>query len=173
MLSRSSARAGSVFRRPLLGAPLLCAPATHRSLSLWPSAPTTPPPAIAEASAPIPPTWTELTAPLTLPAPTFFEPASTLLLAVPPALGLSYVAFIPLMTLLIRGGSTLPLTLWQRARTQRYQEVVLPAVKKEQARVALETRNECRREGKSYEEYQKVFAKRVRSVARVRRSHTR
>ncbi|ORY83517.1 hypothetical protein BCR35DRAFT_331167 [Leucosporidium creatinivorum] len=169
MLPRSSL-ASSAFRRPVvLPLPLLRPPTLvpqARSFSLWPSAPT--PEASSSASPTLtPPSLTELTAPLHLPSPTFFDSASTILLSLPPSLGLSYVAFIPLVTLLIRGGSTLPLTLWQRKRTRRYQEKVLPEIRKRQEILALEVRDSCRRAGKSFEEYKKEYAKRAKKEASI------
>lgn len=56
----------------------------------------------------------------------------------------------------------MPLTLWQRKRTRRYQEKVLPEIRKRQEILALEVRDSCRRAGKSFDEYKKEYAKRVR-----------
>lgn len=137
-------------------------PATHRrAFSLWPSAPSTEPESAQDTVDPPPPTMSELSTPLSLPDPTFWEPASTALLSLPPALGVSYALFIPLLTLVIRGSLTLPLTLWQRARTRRFANVVMPLLRREQTKISFETRDECRRAGKSFEEYQETYKKRV------------
>ncbi|KAK4051772.1 hypothetical protein OIO90_004596 [Microbotryomycetes sp. JL221] len=144
-------------------------------MSLWPSAqPVSPPhesielPAHGSSSIPPikPPSIAEMTTPLSLPPPTFFEPAATVLLSLPPTLHLSYALFIPLWTLLIRSTTTLPLTLWQRSRTKRFQDKVMPLIRQAQARISFETRDECRRAGKSYEEYQKEFQKRAKAEAK-------
>lgn len=92
---------------------------------------------------------------------TFFEPASNILLALPPTLGLSYAAFIPIATIAIRLCTTLPITLWQRRRTRRLVEKVMPLVREGQRKLSLECRDECRRKGMSFEQYQEVFKKRV------------
>ncbi|KAK4047620.1 hypothetical protein OIV83_005278 [Microbotryomycetes sp. JL201] len=142
-----------------------------RLLSLWSSAAPT-----SEPSTPVPPvrppSIAEMTTPLSLPPPTFFEPASTVLLSLPPSLHLSYALFIPLWTLLLRSSTTLPLTLWQRARTRKFADKVLPLIRQAQHRISLQTRDECRRAAKSYEEYQKEFQKRAKAEAkRIARQH--
>ncbi|GAA5841317.1 hypothetical protein JCM11251_001623 [Rhodosporidiobolus azoricus] len=180
MLSRSSSslRRGAVAPllrsapSPTAYSPTLPRPSA-RAFSLWPSSSssstTAPPSALPDAasppSPPLKPTLSDLFSPTSLPDPTFFEPASSLFLSLPPALHLSYAAFIPLFTLFYRSTTTLPITLWQRRRTRKFTEVVLPLVRKEQGRIALETRDECRRAGKSYEEYQKVFEKKAKTAA--------
>ncbi|GAA5826415.1 hypothetical protein JCM3770_004697 [Rhodotorula araucariae] len=93
------------------------------------------------------------------------EPLSGVFLSLPPALSLSYAAFIPLFTLLYRSTTTLPIVLWQRRRTRRFADVVMPLLRKEQGRIALETRDECRRAAKSYDEYQAVFKKKAKKAA--------
>ncbi|GAA6038133.1 hypothetical protein JCM8097_007563 [Rhodosporidiobolus ruineniae] len=172
MFAQSSSR--TLLRRSLAGAsrppppiplPLL---AHSRAFSLWPTSSASPAPS-PEAPplppAPVKPTLTDLFGPTSLPDPTFFEPLSAVFLSLPPSLSLSYATFIPLFTLFYRSTTTLPVTLWQRRRTRRFTDVVLPLVKREQGRIALETRDECRRAGKSYEEYQQVFQKRAREAA--------
>lgn len=149
-------------------------PVHYRTLSLWPksspaAASTEPNHVDTSLTAaqdqpvlpPVKPTWAELSTPSSLPDPTFFEPASAVLLSLPPSLGISYALFIPLLTLVIRGTFTLPLTLWQRARTRRFADVVMPLLRREQSRISFETRAECRRAGKSFEEYQETYKKRV------------
>lgn len=147
-------------------APLPFAPAaaTHRSFSLWPGAKSDDAATAAAPATPVKPSLLDLVAPTSLPDPTFFEPVSAVFLSLPPALSLSYAAFIPLFTLFYRSTTTLPVVLWQRKRTRKFTDVVLPLLRREQGRIALETRDECRRAGKSYEEYQKVFQKKVRSL---------
>ncbi|KAM0789979.1 hypothetical protein ACM66B_005311 [Microbotryomycetes sp. NB124-2] len=144
-----------------------------RFLSLWSSGtPVSAPPAEASPPPVKPPSIAEMTTSLNLPPPTFFEPASTVLLSLPPSLHLSYALFIPLWTLLLRSSTTLPLTLWQRARTRRFAEKVLPLIRQAQHRISLQTRDECRRAGKSYEDYQKEFLKRAKAEAKqIARQH--
>ncbi|BGP41634.1 Cytochrome c oxidase assembly protein cox18, mitochondrial [Rhodotorula kratochvilovae] len=138
--------------------------AAHRSFSLWPSS-TAPADAPAEPAAPVKASLMDLSAPASLPDPTFLEPLSGVFLSLPPALSLSYAAFIPLFTLFYRSTTTLPIVLWQRKRTRRFADVVMPLLRREQGRLALETRNKCRREGKSYEEYQALFKKKAKKAA--------
>ncbi|GAA5978310.1 hypothetical protein JCM11641_004650 [Rhodosporidiobolus odoratus] len=127
--------------------------------------PPPPDPVPATPSVPVKPVLTDLFAPTSLPDPTFFEPLSAVFLALPPTLSLSYAAFVPLFTLFYRSATTLPITLWQRRRTKRFAEVVMPLVRRKQAEIALQTRDECRRAGKTYEEYQKVFKKKAKEAA--------
>ncbi|GAA6025553.1 hypothetical protein JCM11491_000053 [Sporobolomyces phaffii] len=89
-----------------------------------------------------------------IPDPTFLEPLSAAFLSLPPAWAVSYAAAIPLLTVVYRTCTTLPVVLWQRRRTHRFATLVLPRLRRDQARLALETRDECRRAGKSYPEYQ-------------------
>lgn len=124
------------------------------------AAPPIPSPA-ADPAPPAKPVLSDIFAPDSLPDPTFFEPLSNALLSMPSSLSLSYLAFIPIATIIYRTLLTLPFNIWQRRRIARFANDVLPLVKKEQARIALETRADCRRAGKSYEEYQKEFQKRV------------
>jgi len=164
---------GAPLRRALVGAgprPRLASPAPraftplfapHRALSLWPLS-TPPSPTPDEPPAPPgKPSLADLSTPASLPDPTFLEPLSAAFLSLPPSLSLSYAAFIPLFTLFYRSTTTLPIVLWQRRRTRRFADVVMPLLRREQGRLALETRDECRRAGKSYEEYQEVFKKKV------------
>lgn len=153
--------------RPRLAspAPRAFAPvfAQHRSFSLWP---TSTPAAPAPEAAPVKPSLMDLSAPTSLPDPTLFEPLSAAFLSLPPSLSLSYAAFIPLFTLFYRSTTTLPIVMWQRRRTRRFADLVMPLLRREQGRLALETRDECRRAGKTFEEYQAVFKKKVRPLAR-------
>ncbi|GAA5856153.1 hypothetical protein JCM8547_003006 [Rhodosporidiobolus lusitaniae] len=170
MLVRTPARTLLRAQRPHLASSL--APAFNsssaRAFSLRTSSSSSSPPeptASAASTPPAKPVLSELFGPTSLPDPTFFEPLSALFLSLPPAVSLSYATSIPLFTLLYRSTTTLPITLWQRRRTRRFAEVVMPLLKKEQGRIALETRDECRRAGKSYEEYQEVFKKKAKKAA--------
>ncbi|GAA5911928.1 hypothetical protein JCM8208_002859 [Rhodotorula glutinis] len=155
--------------RPRLAspAPRAFAPvfAQHRSFSLWPASTRPPVPDDAPATAPVKPALLDLSAPTSLPDPTVFEPLSAAFLSLPPTLSLSYAAFIPLFTLFYRSTTTLPIVMWQRRRTRRFADVVMPLLRREQGRLALETRDECRRAGKTYEEYQAVFKKKAKKAA--------
>ncbi|GAA5977012.1 hypothetical protein JCM10908_004821 [Rhodotorula pacifica] len=115
-------------------------------------------------SAPTKPSLLDLTQPSSLPDPTLFEPLSAAFLSLPPTLSLSYAAFIPLFTILYRSCTTLPVTFWQRARIRRFRDVATPVLKRELGKVALETRAECRRAGKSFEEYQAEYKKRAKKL---------
>lgn len=97
-------------------------------------------------------------------APTLLQPLSTYLVELPPALALSYAVFIPLATLALRTSLTLPTTLWQRARTRKFAEVVMPEIRIAQERARFDVRRECRAAGLDYEQYQVAFKKRVRST---------
>lgn len=108
-------------------------------------------------------------APSALPDPTILEPLSAAFLSLPPTLSLSYAAFIPLFTVLYRTCTTLPVTFWQQARIRRFRDLATPVLKRELAKVALETRAECRRAGKSFEEYQAEYKKRVGSCTPIDR----
>ncbi|KWU42532.1 hypothetical protein RHOSPDRAFT_35976 [Rhodotorula sp. JG-1b] len=103
-------------------------------------------------------------APSALPDPTILEPLSAAFLSLPPTLSLSYAAFIPLFTVLYRTCTTLPVTFWQQARIRRFRDLATPVLKRELAKVALETRAECRRAGKSFEEYQAEYKKRAKRM---------
>lgn len=90
-----------------------------------------------------------------------FEPISSTLLSIPPSLALSYAIGIPLLTLFIRTTTTLPLTLWQRSRTRKFEEVVMPLIQRAQVISEIEVRAECRKANKTYEEYQAIHKIRV------------
>ncbi|GAA5871440.1 hypothetical protein JCM1840_002895 [Sporobolomyces johnsonii] len=137
-------------RAPRPPFPLAFTAFPRRDFSLWPSSPEPQP------APPVKPSLADFVPPAALPAATYLEPLTTVFLSLPPALSLSYAAFIPLFTVFYRSITTTPITLWQRRRTRKFAEVVMPEVRSAQARIALETRDECRRAGKSYEEYQKA-----------------
>lgn len=97
-------------------------------------------------------------------APTFFQPLSTLLLAFPPLVGLSYAVFIPLLSFSLRLATSYPIALWQRSRTRKFASVVVPEIKAAQEIARDQLRDQCRRAGKSYEEYERLFKARVSPV---------
>ncbi|KAL8292915.1 hypothetical protein RQP46_000609 [Phenoliferia psychrophenolica] len=110
--------------------------------------------------------------PLLAHTPTLLEPLSAALLALPPSLGLSYALFLPLATILLRTTTTLPIMLWQRKRTRKFAEVVMPLIRQAQQTASLEVRDESRRKGKSYEEYLSAFTARTKAEAkRLIREH--
>lgn len=75
-------------------------------------------------------------------------------LALPHTLGIaSYAVTIVLLTLLLRCSITVPVTIWQRKRVKRVQDLVVPAAKQWLASAKYSLRAEYRRAGKSYEEY--------------------
>lgn len=89
--------------------------------------------------------------------PTFFTPISDALLS----LSSNYVALIPLYTIAFRLLTTLPVTIWQRRRTRKFSEDIVPIIKLQQATTERRVREECRQRRASFEEYQKEFKKRV------------
>ncbi|SCZ88769.1 BZ3500_MvSof-1268-A1-R1_Chr10-3g03082 [Microbotryum saponariae] len=148
----------------LLPGPSLVA---SRAFSLWPSQshatpsslpietiPSPPPP-------PRPPTMSELSMPSSLPDPTLWEPLSTLLVSLPATLHLTWPLFIPLLTLLIRSSSMVPLQLWQRRQMRRFATVIRPRLKGVHERLALGLRDSSRRKGLSYEQYEQEYKKAV------------
>ncbi|KAL1406185.1 peroxin [Vanrija albida] len=83
---------------------------------------------------------------------------SDLILNTPtPSYGLSIIA----LTLALRFGITLPFTLWQRARVRKNREIIVPAMKKINDRLAVALVPEARRQGWSYEQYKKELKKRL------------
>lgn len=143
--------------------PVLASPYRSFSLSATPSTTGASTETAAIEPPPTKPSLLDLTAPNVLPDPTLFEPLSAAFLSLPPTLSLSYAAFVPLFTILYRSCTTLPVTFWQQARIRRFRDLATPVLKRELAVVALETRADCRRAGKSFEEYQAEYKKRVRS----------
>ncbi|TKA52626.1 hypothetical protein B0A53_04636, partial [Rhodotorula sp. CCFEE 5036] len=139
--------------------PVLAAP--YRSFSAGPASSPGEPPAAVQKPPPLI-DWGQ--APSALPDPTILEPLSAAFLSLPPTLSLSYAAFIPLFTILYRTCTTLPVTFWQQARIRRFRDLATPVLKRELGKVALETRAECRRAGKSFEEYQAEYKKRAKRM---------
>ncbi len=86
-----------------------------------------------------------------------------LLHPLPTPSGPSYAITIILVTLLVRTTTTLPTTLWSRARGRRLREEVKPKMEIVNARLAIEVMKECRRAGLGYDTYKVELKKRVRS----------
>ncbi|GAA6023619.1 hypothetical protein JCM8202_005830 [Rhodotorula sphaerocarpa] len=144
--------------------PVLASPYRSFSLSATPSTTGASTETAAIEPPPTKPSLLDLTAPNVLPDPTLFEPLSAAFLSLPPTLSLSYAAFVPLFTILYRSCTTLPVTFWQQARIRRFRDLATPVLKRELAVVALETRADCRRAGKSFEEYQAEYKKRAKAM---------
>ncbi|KDE06793.1 hypothetical protein MVLG_02832 [Microbotryum lychnidis-dioicae p1A1 Lamole] len=154
----------------LLPGPSLVA---SRAFSLWPSQsnatpsplpietlPSPPPPP------PRPPTMSELSMPTSLPDPTLWEPLSTLLVSLPATLHLTWPLFLPLLTLLIRSSSMIPLQLWQRRQMRRFATVIRPRLKGVHESLALNLRDSSRRKGLSYEQYEQEYKKASKEATR-------
>ncbi|EPQ27485.1 uncharacterized protein PFL1_05023 [Pseudozyma flocculosa PF-1] len=84
-------------------------------------------------------------------APTLHSLADTLHITGPYAHAISIFA----LAFAVRTVFTLPMTLWQRRRTQRMTELVVPEWTAYKASAPTVVRARCRRAGKSYEEFQK------------------
>ncbi|GAA5966507.1 hypothetical protein JCM3765_007593 [Sporobolomyces pararoseus] len=157
MILRSNNLGTSLLRRPRRGGHIPLQTTIRQFSSDSPSPQSLPPP--------VKPSLSDFLPPASIPDPTLLEPLSTLFLSLPPSLSLSYATFIPLLTIFYRSLTTLPVVLWQRKRTRRFTELVIPRLKKQQMELALKTRDECRRLGKSYQEYQTTFKKRAKTLA--------
>ncbi|KAM0754053.1 hypothetical protein T439DRAFT_378147 [Meredithblackwellia eburnea MCA 4105] len=142
-----------------------------RSFSLWPTAapsPTLSSPSVPVEAPPEPDTMQQSVASqITTIEPTFFEPFSQAFLSLPPALGISYALLIPFATIIVRTTTTLPISLWQRARTRYFANTVMPLVRNAQTVARYQVRDECRRANKSYEEYEKAFKAKATELARA------
>lgn len=77
----------------------------------------------------------------------------------------SYSVSVVLLVLALRAGFTLPVNLWQRRRSDRMQDIVVPKMEAWalQARETLRAR--CRKQGKSYEEYVEIYKEAVGASA--------
>lgn len=82
------------------------------------------------------------------------------LLHLPPSAH-SYAISIAIVTVLLRSCITLPAALWQRARTRRMVELVVPEWEKLKEELPRLVAKRCRKERKSYEEYEKTLKKEV------------
>lgn len=134
-----------------------------RSLSLWPTTTAPPPPPTPEPTFDVSTTLATSPdlSPILTQTSSVLEPLSAALLSLPPALGLSYALFLPVATFLLRSTTTLPIIMWQRARTRKFAEVVMPEIRKAQQAASLQVRDGSRRAGKSYDEYHVAFTAKV------------
>lgn len=148
-----------------------------RSISSWSSSDSTSTPSSSEsfidevASTPSPSTsffddfaTTSSSSEIVAHIPAFWEPFSSAILTAPPHLALSYALALPIFTLLLRASTTLPITMWQRGRTRRFEMIVMPKIREAQVIAEFELRSQCRRAGKSFDEYKAAYKKRVRPL---------
>lgn len=73
----------------------------------------------------------------------------------------SYALTIVCLTFVLRAGLTLPTTLWQRRRMARVREIIGPEMKRKNDELAPLVARQSRKDGLSYEEYQKRLKKEV------------
>lgn len=85
------------------------------------------------------------------------DPIVTLLLSSPLPAGLT----ILLITFAFRSAVTLPATLWQRRRVQRTKDIIRPAMKELNERLAGVVAKQCRAKGIDYEGYKKELKSQV------------
>lgn len=156
--------------RPALSASLLARPQSRRSFAS--TAPTASPPTFAEAGpAPAAASQQAVVEPVANVAgsfefldpwvPTIHNLAETLHLSGPHAHVLSIVA----LAFTLRTVVTLPITLWQRGKTRKLADHVLPEWNKMKEEIPLAVRARCRRSGKSYEEFNLEVKKEVSARA--------
>lgn len=69
----------------------------------------------------------------------------------------TYAGSVVLLVLALRSTFTLPVNLWQRRRTDRMQQLVMPKMNAWALQAREELRKKCRRQGKSYEEYVAIY----------------
>lgn len=74
----------------------------------------------------------------------------------------AYALAIAITTVLLRSAVTLPITLWQRRRTRRMVQLVAPQWAQLKQTLPISVAKRCRKEGKSYEAYEKELQKEVR-----------
>jgi membrane protein insertase Oxa1/YidC/SpoIIIJ len=86
------------------------------------------------------------------------DPLANLLLASPLPAWVTIIA----LTLCVRTGITLPVTLWQRRRMLREAQEVRPRMKEINEKLAVVVARESREKGLGYEEYKKNLKARVR-----------
>ncbi|SCV73622.1 BQ2448_6052 [Microbotryum intermedium] len=133
-----------------------------RSFSSWSSpspSPSNPSTSVPIEAIPSTPPRPSTLSELSLPDPTLWEPLSTLLVSLPPSLHLTWPLFIPLLTLLLRSSSMIPLQLWQRRQMRQFALVIRPELKHVHEKLALSLRDRSRRKGLSYEQYQHEYKK--------------
>ena len=70
-------------------------------------------------------------------------------------------ATIILLTILVRGGITFPVSIWQRRRAWRTREKVQPEMKRLNEELARTLARDMRREGKSWDEYKRELKSQV------------
>lgn len=100
--------------------------------------------------------------------PTIHNLADTLHLSGPHAHALS----IFILAFAVRTAVTLPVTLWQRAKTKKLTEHVLPEWEAMKEQIPLAVRVRCRRAGKSYEEFEAEVRKELKEkLADLLRKH--
>lgn len=87
----------------------------------------------------------------------FFDPIVSVLLSSPLPAGLTII----LLTFFFRSAVTLPATIWQRRRIQKTKEIVRPAMKALNERMAGVVARECRAKGIDYEGYKKELKNQV------------
>lgn len=97
--------------------------------------------------------------------PSLVDTVHSLLLSVPLPAGYTII----LLTLLVRTGVTLPVTLWQRARARRTREIIVPEMKRLNDELAGPVARECRKAGMGYEEYKRELKRQVSPVRVGRR----
>lgn len=78
----------------------------------------------------------------------------------------AYVISIILATIAMRTTITLPLTIWQRRRTQRLTEIVGPKWEQMKRDLPIEVGRKCRVQKKTHEEYKVELMKRLKSELR-------
>ncbi|UZJ51934.1 hypothetical protein CBS101457_001254 [Exobasidium rhododendri] len=88
------------------------------------------------------------------------------LLHLPPSAH-NYAISIVLLTVLLRSVITLPVTLWQRRRTQRMIELVVPKWDLLKKSLPESVAKRSRRQGKSYEAYEKELGKELKTQLRA------
>lgn len=89
--------------------------------------------------------------------PSILDPLVSVLLSSPLSAGTTII----LLTIVFRSAVTLPATLWQRRRMKRTREIIQPAMKLVNDRLARSLVGESRRKGLSYEEYKKELKRQV------------
>jgi len=83
------------------------------------------------------------------------------LLHLPPSTH-SYAISIVILTVILRTAITLPVTLWQRKRIRRMTELVVPKWNSLKVKLPELVAKRCRKQRKSYEEYEVELQKEVR-----------
>ena len=79
---------------------------------------------------------------------------------------LSYGATIIGLTVVIRSAISLPASLWVRQRTKKLRETVMPLIKAENDRLAVQVFMDCKARGVGRDVYMKELKKKVSSQSR-------